>query len=40
MYVSSPWWGFTSATDRRKIMAFIRRTRAGLYTSDPDYQFL
>jgi len=40
MYGSSAWWGFTSATDRQKIKAFIRRsTRAGFYTSDPDYQF-
>jgi len=40
MYGSSAWWGFTSAMDRRKVEAFIRRSiRAGFYTSDPDYDF-
>jgi len=32
-------WGFASATDRQKLKAFIRRVRAGFYTSDPDYDF-
>ena len=40
MYGWSAWWGFTSAMDRQKVKAFIRRTiRAGFYTSDPDYDF-
>jgi len=40
MYRSSAWWGSTSATDRQKVKAFIRRSnRAGYYTPDPDYQF-
>jgi len=30
MYGSSAWWGFTSAMDRQKVKAFIRRSiRAG-----------
>jgi len=33
MYGSSAWWGFTSAMDRQKVEAFIRRSIcAGFYT--------
>ena len=32
---SSAWWGFTNATDRQRVNAFLRRSiRCGLYSSD------
>jgi len=36
-YASSAWWGFTTAADRQRLSAFLRRgVRAGLYGAD-DY---
>jgi len=35
LYASSAWWGFTSAADRHRIEAFIRRgVRSGFYSAD------
>jgi len=35
LYASSAWWGFTTADDRHRIEAVVRRgIRAGLYTAD------
>jgi len=42
LYASSAWWGFTNATDRQKIIAFIRRSiRIGFCSPDLTdiYQF-
>jgi len=34
-YASSSWWGFTSASDRQRLEAFLRRGRRyGLYPAD------
>jgi len=34
-YAASVWWGFTSADDRRRIEAVLRRgIRAGFYQSE------
>jgi len=34
LYASSAWWGFTSAADRHRIEAFIRRgVRSGFYSA-------
>jgi len=34
-YASSAWWGFTTAADRQRLSAFLRRgDRAGLYGAD------
>ena len=34
-YASSAWWGFTTAADRQRLSAFLRRgVRAGLYGAD------
>ena len=34
-YASSAWWGFSTATDRQRFSAFLRRgVRAGLYGAD------
>ena len=37
VYATPAWWGFTSAADRQRIEAFVRRcVRLGLYlASDP-----
>ena len=37
LYATPAWWGFTSAADRQRIEAFVRRcVRLGLYrASDP-----
>ena len=36
LYASSDWWGFTSATDRMRIDAFIRRcSRSGYCAPNP-----
>ena len=33
LYATPAWWGFTSAADRQRIEAFVRRcVRLGLYT--------
>jgi len=35
LYASPAWWGFTSATDKQRIEASVRRAiRLGLYTAD------
>jgi len=40
LYASPAWWGFTSAADKQRLEASIRRAvRSGLYTAD-DPSFL
>ena len=35
LYASSAWWGFTSAADRQRVEAFVRRgVRSGFYSAD------
>ena len=35
LHASSAWWGFTSAADRQRIEAFVRRgVRSGFYSAD------
>ena len=35
LYASSAWWGFTTADDRHRVEAVVRRgVRAGLYPAD------
>ena len=35
MYATSAWWGFTNATDRQRIEAFLRTAvQTGLYSPD------
>ena len=42
LYASPAWWGFTSAADRQRIEAFVRRgVRLGLYrANDPLTQLI
>jgi len=35
-YAASAWWGFTTAADRQRVEAVLRRgVRAGLYETEP-----
>ena len=33
-YASSPWWGFTTASDRQRLEAFLRHCRQNLYSTN------